>query len=124
LIESILLAASLPDAEISARLANIGPDYVAEVMLAEVACRAALLNGPQLKFVIQCDLGFADERLGYLLRWATAGQPGCSARRREDGRAWSDTPIECRSDHAQLPQNGCHPDRRSGLVGPDRGRSP
>jgi hypothetical protein len=71
LIESILLAASLPDAEISARVANIGPDTVAEVMLAEVACRAALLNGPQLKFVIQCDLGFGDERLGYLLRWAT-----------------------------------------------------
>ena len=66
LIESILLAASLPDAEISARVANIGPDSVAEVMLAEVACRAALLNGPQLKFVIQCDLGFGDERLGYL----------------------------------------------------------
>jgi demethylmacrocin O-methyltransferase len=66
LIESILLAASLPDAEISARVANIGTDTVAEVMLAEVACRAALLNGPQLKFVIQCDLGFGDERLGYL----------------------------------------------------------
>jgi hypothetical protein len=48
LIESMLLAASLPDAEISARVANIGPDTVAEVMLAEVACRAALLNGPQL----------------------------------------------------------------------------
>jgi MycE methyltransferase N-terminal len=66
LIESILLAASLPDAEISARVANIGPDTVAEVMLAEVACRAALLDGPQLKFVIQCDLGFGDERLGCL----------------------------------------------------------
>ena len=47
-------------------MANIGPDTVAEVMLAEVACRAALLDGPQLKFVIQCDLGFGDERLGYL----------------------------------------------------------
>jgi hypothetical protein len=37
LIESILLAAGLPDAEISARLADIGPDNVAKVMLAEVA---------------------------------------------------------------------------------------
>jgi hypothetical protein len=37
----------------SARVADIGPDTVAEVMLAEVACRAALLNGPPDKFVIQ-----------------------------------------------------------------------
>ena len=44
-IESILLAASLPDAEISARVAEIGPDRVAQVMLDEVACRAALLDG-------------------------------------------------------------------------------
>ena len=67
LIESILLAARCPTPQISAQVANIGPDTVAEVMLAEVASRAALLQlGPQLKFVIQCDLGFGDERLGYL----------------------------------------------------------
>ena len=44
LIEEILLAATLPDAQISARVADIGPDVVAEAMLAEVACRAALLD--------------------------------------------------------------------------------
>jgi hypothetical protein len=38
LVESILLAAGLPDAEISARVADIAPDIVAEAMLAEVAC--------------------------------------------------------------------------------------
>ena len=34
LIESGLLAAGLPDAEIAARVADIGPDIVAEAMLA------------------------------------------------------------------------------------------
>jgi hypothetical protein len=34
LIESVLLAAGLPDAEIAARVADIGPDIVAEAMLA------------------------------------------------------------------------------------------
>jgi hypothetical protein len=67
LVESVLLAASLPDAEISARVAEIGPDRVAQVMLDEVACRAALLDGPAEKLTIQCDLGFADGRLGYRL---------------------------------------------------------
>jgi MycE methyltransferase N-terminal len=67
LVESVLLAASLPDAEISARVAEIGPDRVAQVMLDEVACRAALLDDPADKLKIQCDLGFADGRLAYLL---------------------------------------------------------
>jgi demethylmacrocin O-methyltransferase len=67
LIESILLAASLPDAEISARVADIGPDIVAEAMLAEVACRVALLDVPADMLAFQCDLGFGGERLGYLL---------------------------------------------------------
>jgi demethylmacrocin O-methyltransferase len=67
LIESVLLAAGLPDAEISTRVRNIGPEAVAEALLAEVAGRAALLNGPVDKFVIQCDLGFEGERLGYVL---------------------------------------------------------
>jgi hypothetical protein len=35
-IESVLLAAGLPDAEIAARVADIGPDIVAEAMLAVV----------------------------------------------------------------------------------------
>ena len=67
LIEAILAAASLPDAEISARVADIGPDNVAEVMVAEVACRAALLTSPGDRLVIQFDLGFDGDRLGYLL---------------------------------------------------------
>jgi hypothetical protein len=62
LIESMLLAASLPDAEISARVANLRPGYRRR----GDAGRGGLLNGPQLKFVIQCDPGFGDERLGYL----------------------------------------------------------
>src|SRR5690242_9297218 len=67
LIDSVLLAAGLPDAELSARLSQIGPDSVAAALLAEVADRAALLHGPTHTFVIQCDLGFDGERLGYLL---------------------------------------------------------
>jgi demethylmacrocin O-methyltransferase len=67
LIETILLAAAAPDAEISARVAEIGPDDVANAMLAEVACRAALLGSPAGKVAIQCDLGFGVGRLGYLL---------------------------------------------------------
>jgi hypothetical protein len=67
LIESVLLAAGLPDAEVAARVADIGPDIVAEAVLAEVVCRAALLDGPADKLVIQCDLGFDGQRLGYLL---------------------------------------------------------
>lgn len=66
-IEKILLAASLPDPEISARVAGIGPDNVAQALLSEVASRAALLTTPAGRFVIQCDLGFDGERLGYLL---------------------------------------------------------
>jgi demethylmacrocin O-methyltransferase len=67
IVESVLAAACLPDAEVAARVTDIGPDAVVEVLLAEVASRAALLNGPSDKFLIQCDLGFGGERLGYLL---------------------------------------------------------
>ncbi len=67
LIKSILAAAGLPDAEISARVADIGPDDVAEVMVTEVACRATLLSRPGDGLMIQYDLGFGGGRLGYLL---------------------------------------------------------
>ena len=67
LIKSILAAAGLPDAEISARVADIGPDDVAEVMVTEVACRATLLSRPGDRLMIQYDLGFGGGRLGYLL---------------------------------------------------------
>ena len=67
-IESALLAANLPDAEISARVADIGAEAVAEVALAEVISRAALLNCPSDTVEIQCDLGFAGGRLGYILK--------------------------------------------------------
>lgn len=43
LIERILLAAGLPDPEISARVTGMGPDAVAGALLAEVCDRAALL---------------------------------------------------------------------------------
>ncbi|GFG81734.1 class I SAM-dependent methyltransferase [Mycobacterium paragordonae] len=64
-IERLLLAATLPEPEISARVADLGPDVVAEALLAEVACRAGLINGPTDGVVIQCDLGFGDSRLAY-----------------------------------------------------------
>ena len=67
LIESIMQAASLPEGAIPARVADIGSDIVAEAMLAEVACRTRLLDGPTVRVVIQCDLGFGGQRLGYLL---------------------------------------------------------
>jgi len=84
LIESILRAASLPDAEISARVAEIGPDDVAEALLAEVASRAALLYGPGRKLIVQCDLGFGGERLGQLL---TLGDGDPSVEKGWDGEA-------------------------------------
>jgi demethylmacrocin O-methyltransferase len=68
-VEGVLAASGLPDAEISARVADIGHDAVAEVLLAEIVDRAALLTAPSEQFVVQCDLGFGGERLGYLLRW-------------------------------------------------------
>jgi hypothetical protein len=55
LIEKILLAASLSDPEISARVAGIGPDNVAQALLSEVASRSALLSTPDGRFVIQCE---------------------------------------------------------------------
>ncbi len=67
LIERVLVAASLPEAEISARVADIGADLVAEAMLAEVACRVALQDGPAEELSIQYDFGFTGSRLGYLL---------------------------------------------------------
>lgn len=67
LIETILRTAGLSDSEISARVTEIGPDIVAQAMLAEIADRAALLNSPANKQAIQCDLGFDGRRLGYLL---------------------------------------------------------
>jgi len=39
LIEKILLAASLPEPEISARVAAVGPDNVAQALLARYALR-------------------------------------------------------------------------------------
>lgn len=68
LIESILRAACLPDPEMSARVAEIGPVAVADALLAELASRAALLAGPGAGLVVQCDLGFDGKRLGYLLK--------------------------------------------------------
>ena len=65
LIEQVLLAASSPDVE--TRVTDLGPDAVAEVLLAEVVDRAALLHGPAQTLVVQVDLGFAEARLGYLL---------------------------------------------------------
>jgi demethylmacrocin O-methyltransferase len=67
LIENILVAACLPDAEISARVADVGSGIVSEAILAELAGRAALLSGPVDEVAIQCDLGFRGERLGYIL---------------------------------------------------------
>jgi len=73
-IESAMTAAGLADSEVSARVADIGADAVAGVMLAEVASRAALLNTPSDKCEIQCDLGFGEERLGFVLT-VGAGDP-------------------------------------------------
>ncbi|MEB3049487.1 class I SAM-dependent methyltransferase [Mycolicibacter sp. MYC123] len=67
LIDDILVAACLPDRGISACVADIGPRIVGEAILAEVACRASLLDGPIDEVAVQCDLGFDGERLGYIL---------------------------------------------------------
>ncbi|AKK30875.1 class I SAM-dependent methyltransferase [Mycobacterium sp. EPa45] len=73
LIETILRAACLPEPDISARVADLGPDAVARILLEEVACRAGLLYGPPDGLVVQCDLGFGGERLGYLFRLKSGG---------------------------------------------------
>lgn len=75
LIEKVLLAAGLPEVEITARVTELGPDAVAEALLAEVADRAAVLHGPAHRFVIQCDLGFGGQRLGYLLTLGDGAAP-------------------------------------------------
>ena len=67
LIEDILAAASLSDADASARVSDLGPGAVAEVLLDEVASRAALVYGPAQRLIVQCDLGFGAERLCHLL---------------------------------------------------------
>lgn len=65
LIEQILVAASSSDVE--GQVAGLGPSAVADMVLAEIADRAALLSGPSETLVVQVDLGFSGERLGYLL---------------------------------------------------------
>ena len=93
LIEHVLLAASSPDVE--ARVIDLGPDAVAQVLLAEVADRAALLSGPAERLVVQIDLGFAGERLGHLLTLGD-GAP------RVDG-GWDDgAPATVRQDLVDL----------------------
>jgi demethylmacrocin O-methyltransferase len=67
LIENVLRAAGLPADEMSGRVATIGPETVAAILVAEVASRAALLNTAAHKFVVQFDLGFGEDRLGFLL---------------------------------------------------------
>jgi hypothetical protein len=95
IVERVLVAACLPDAEIADRVTDIGPDTVAEVLLAEVASRAVLLNGPSDKFVIQCGLGFGGERLGYLL---TLGDGAPSV-----GKSWDDNAaVTIRQDLVDL----------------------
>lgn len=68
-IEAVLVAAGLPDEEIWPRLAHLGPEVVAEAVLAEVISRTSLIPGPSDPFMFQCDLGFGADRLGYLLRF-------------------------------------------------------
>ncbi|BBY26353.1 class I SAM-dependent methyltransferase [Mycolicibacterium sediminis] len=93
LIEQVLLAASSPDAE--ARVTGLGPGAVAQMLLDEVADRAALLLGPADRLVVQIDLGFAEERLGYLLTL------GDGAPRAEIG--WDDeAPATVRQDLVDL----------------------
>ncbi len=82
--ERVLIAAGLPDSEISARVVDIGPDKVAEAMLSEVAGRAALLLGPREKFLVQWDLEFQGDRLGYLL---TVGEGDPRVEKRWDDEA-------------------------------------
>ena len=94
-VEAILTAAGLPDAEISARVASIGPAAVAEVLLAEVISRAALLHGPSERLTIQCDFGFAGERLGYLV---TLDSPASSVEKGWD----DDAPAIVRQDVIDL----------------------
>ena len=94
-IESILLAASYPDPQITTQIAEIGPDIVAEALLAETVCRARLLDGPADKLVIQCDLGFGTERLGYLL---VLGGGGADIK-----KGWaSEAPVTFRQDLVDL----------------------
>lgn len=67
LVEAVLLAASLPDSEVVDRVAAIGAGNVAQVLLAEVAARVALIPGPAIELPIRCDLGFGADRLGCAL---------------------------------------------------------
>lgn len=67
LAENVLVAADLPDSDAAARIVEVGPDAIAGFLLTEVVSRAALLNGPTDVFVVQFDLSFGGERLGYVM---------------------------------------------------------
>ncbi|MEU9336289.1 class I SAM-dependent methyltransferase [Streptomyces sp. NPDC048290] len=56
-----------PPGEADAALTELGPARVAEALLREIAARTRLLPGPAEKTTVQFDLGWADQRLRYLL---------------------------------------------------------
>jgi demethylmacrocin O-methyltransferase len=79
LVESVLAIAAQPERAACAATAEHGPAAVAEVVLAEVAALAGMLPGPDEKVPVQWDLGFGDERLGYVMAVGADGatvEPG------------------------------------------------
>ncbi|HKT01917.1 MAG TPA: class I SAM-dependent methyltransferase [Rugosimonospora sp.] len=66
-IEFVLAVAAQPEQAAMAATAEHGPAEVAEIVLTEVAALAGLLPGPDDKVPVQWDLGFASQRLGYVM---------------------------------------------------------
>ncbi|WP_322778113.1 hypothetical protein [Frankia sp. Cas4] len=79
LIESVLAIAAQSERAAYAATAKQGPAEVAEVVLTEVAALTRMLPGPDEKVPVQWDLGFGDERLGYVMTVGGGGatvEPG------------------------------------------------
>ncbi|MFD9698067.1 class I SAM-dependent methyltransferase [Lentzea sp. NPDC059081] len=79
-IDKVLAAAVLPEHAAVTAIAELGPDVVAEAVLAEVAALTQVLPGPGEKVPVQWELAFGGDALAYVM---TVGGQGVTV---EQGR--------------------------------------
>lgn len=65
LVESAISVAGVPDSDVLAQVADLGPAAVAETTLTEVVGRAALFTGPAERVAVQYELVFDEGTLDY-----------------------------------------------------------
>jgi hypothetical protein len=83
LIERLITVADAPDRHVLAEFRELGAERVVDVVLAEIAGRAALFDEPREEVCVQFDLGLDAERLGAVLT-VGAGARGIESRWHED----------------------------------------